>query len=299
MSLQTRISDLITAVGTDYKQIRTWITGSSSGDLTGLTTTDKTSLLAAINEVDASVAGGGAAASETVAGIAELATQGETNTGTDDARIVTPLKLQTRMASYVSGFAQPLDSDLTAIAALTTTTYGRAFLALANQAALMALVPTSSETVVGAVELASLAETATGTDALRAVTAAGVRQERTALKAEILGAGVPGALDTLDELAAALADDANYAATITTALSNKQPLDTDLTAIAALVSAIDKVPYATGAGTWALMTVTTAARTLLDDVDVAAMRTTLSVYSQAELGNPETDLAALYTTAKA
>lgn len=36
-----------------------------------------------------------AAASETVAGKAELATQAETNTGTDDARIVTPLKLTT------------------------------------------------------------------------------------------------------------------------------------------------------------------------------------------------------------
>jgi hypothetical protein len=34
-----------------------------------------------------------AAASETVAGIAEIATQAETNTGTDDARIVTPAKL--------------------------------------------------------------------------------------------------------------------------------------------------------------------------------------------------------------
>lgn len=33
------------------------------------------------------------AASETVAGVAELATQAETNTGTDDQRIVTPLKL--------------------------------------------------------------------------------------------------------------------------------------------------------------------------------------------------------------
>jgi hypothetical protein len=33
------------------------------------------------------------AASESSAGIAELATQGETDTGTDDARIVTPLKL--------------------------------------------------------------------------------------------------------------------------------------------------------------------------------------------------------------
>lgn len=35
------------------------------------------------------------AASETVAGLAELATQAETDAGTDDARIVTPLKLKT------------------------------------------------------------------------------------------------------------------------------------------------------------------------------------------------------------
>lgn len=38
---------------------------------------------------------GPAAASETVAGIAEIATPAETDTGTDDARIVTPLKLAT------------------------------------------------------------------------------------------------------------------------------------------------------------------------------------------------------------
>lgn len=36
-----------------------------------------------------------ASASESTAGIAELATQAETDTGTDDARIVTPLKLKT------------------------------------------------------------------------------------------------------------------------------------------------------------------------------------------------------------
>lgn len=57
------------------------------------------------------------------------------------------------------------------------------------------------------------------------------------LKAEILGAGVPAALDTLDELAAALADDANYAASVTTALAGKQSAasignaDADLVAI--------------------------------------------------------------------
>ena len=163
MSLQTRISDLITAIGTDYKQLRTWITGSSSGDLTGLATTNKSSLVAAINEVDGNTGG-----------------------------------------------SAPADA---------------------------------SETVKGLIELATLAEVATGTDVVRAVTPAGVRQERTALKTEILGAGVPAALDTLNELAAALADDANYAATITTALAAKQ--------------------------------------------------------DESEIGNPDVNLVALYTTAKA
>lgn len=46
-------------------------------------------------------------------------------------------------------------------------------------------------------------------------------------------AGAPAALNTLDELAAALGDDANFAATVTTALANKQPLDADLTSLSA------------------------------------------------------------------
>lgn len=263
MSLQTRISDLITAVGTDIKQLRIWATGSASGDLTGLTTTAKTSLLAAINEVNAKPAGNPADATETVKGVAELATLAEVGTGTDTSRIVTP-----------AGVRQ----ERTAIEAQ--------------------LPAAASETVAGKVELATLAEVATGTDSTRAVTAAGVRQERAAVKAEILGAGVPAALDTLDELAAALADDANFATSVTNSLAGKQPLNTDLTQIAGLTSAADKVPYATGAQTWALSTLTAAGRDLIDDADAAAQRGTLSVYSQSELGNPETDLAALYATAK-
>jgi len=42
----------------------------------------------------------GRTATESRTGIAELATQAETNTGTDDARIVTPLKLKTNLATY-------------------------------------------------------------------------------------------------------------------------------------------------------------------------------------------------------
>jgi hypothetical protein len=43
--------------------------------------------------------------------------------------------------------------------------------------------------------------------------------------AVILGPGVPAALNTLDELAAALGDDSNFAATMTTALGNRLRVD--------------------------------------------------------------------------
>jgi hypothetical protein len=50
-TLVARIGDLITAIGTDIKTIRTYVTGSASGNITALATTDKSSLVAAINEV--------------------------------------------------------------------------------------------------------------------------------------------------------------------------------------------------------------------------------------------------------
>jgi hypothetical protein len=49
---------------------------------------------------------------------------------------------------------QPLDSDLTAIAALATTAYGRAFLTLANQAALTALLDPELQALAGLTSVA-------------------------------------------------------------------------------------------------------------------------------------------------
>lgn len=56
----------------------------------------------------------------------------------------------------------------------------------------------------------------------------------------------PGALDTLNELAAALGDDANFAATMTTALAGKQALDSTLTLLSGKVAPY--VLFSSGAG---------------------------------------------------
>lgn len=56
-----------------------------------------------------------------------------------------------------------------------------------------------------------------------------------------------------------------------------QPLDPDLTAIAALTSAANKIPYATGAGTWALADLTAYARTLFATASSGAAQTALGI----------------------
>jgi hypothetical protein len=115
---------------------------------------------------------------------------------------------------------QPLDSDLTAIAALTTTAFGRGLLELANQAALLS-----------AAGAAAASHAHAGED----ITSGTVADAR---------------------IASTIARDSEVTSAISALSSVYQPLDSDLTAIAAL-------------------TTTAFGRGLLDDADAAAGRATL------------------------
>ena len=111
-------------------------------------------------------------ASETVKGIAEIATKAEVTAGTDDATIVTPLKLKQAVDALPPG-------TTAAAAAPGTPKDGQAWfdtstntLKIWDGTAWKTSQPAASETVAGIAELATQAEVTTGTDTVRAVTPA-------------------------------------------------------------------------------------------------------------------------------
>jgi hypothetical protein len=203
--------------------------------------------------------------------------------------------------------AQPVDSDLTAIAALTTTAFGRSVLSASDSAALRVLAGAVIGTDVQAFDadlqaIAALTTTSFGRSLLTEASAASARSTL----GLVIGTDVQAwdsELDTLGALTTttlgrAILESSNASQVRT--LTNAQALDTDLTAIAALVSAADKLPYATGAGTWALADFGSFARGLLALTTSSSVRTYLGLVIGTDVQPFDADLtalAALTTTA--
>lgn len=148
MSLQTQITALAQLIGDDVE-----ILLAQDGNLASLNTTDKTSLVAAINEVLNSTPAGALLAANDLSDV--------TNAGT--ARTNLDVKSAAEITSEISA----------AIAAVTLATLG------------------------------------------------GLNQAEVDARVQLVVDTAPAALDTLNELAAALGDDPNFSATITAQLSNK------------------------------------------------------------------------------
>lgn len=78
--------------------------------------------------------------------------------------------------------------------------------------------------------------------------------------------------------------------TTSAASTNYQPKDTELTALAGVTSAADALPYFTGSGTASTTTLSSYGRSLIDDADASAARTTLG------LGTMSTEATSSYYT---
>lgn len=126
-----------------------------------------------------------------------------------------------------------------------------------------------------------------GTNSAQIATTAFVR----AAIAGLVGSS-PAALDTLNELAAALGNDPNFAATMTNALAGKQAAAPTLTALAGLATAANQMIYATGPGQFAMTASSAFGRALLAAADQAAARAALGAASVAH-GHAIADITGL------
>jgi hypothetical protein len=211
---------------------------------------------------------------------------------------------------------QPLDSDLTSIAALSTTTYGRSLLTLADDDALaneirdLNIIWTGDNSFLSSIEVQGLAIldynalTIRDSDASHLLTV----QFTSDLSANRALTVVNGDADRTLTLAGNATISQDYsttgnpqfatielgAATDTTlsrasagvlavegvnvlTTATGQPLDATLTSIAALGTAADRVAYTTGVDTWAETPLTSFGRSIIDDADEATFKATVNL----------------------
>ncbi|WP_063023761.1 hypothetical protein [Nocardia niwae] len=239
MSLVTQVSDLATRIATEIKTVRTEV-ATKTGNLASLTTTDKTNLVAAINEVQSEVGGGGA--TNLAATLSSTQTVITSDTGTDatipavdgtNAGVMTPT-----MKTKLDGIETA--ADVTDAANVGSSIHGVSTKATPVAADAVPLIDSEASNVLKKITYANLSA---------AVTA-------------LIVDSAPSTLDTLNELAAALGDDANFATTVSTDLGNRVRVDT--------------------------------AAQGLNSTQKGNARTNIDVYSTTDIGSPTTDFVAVF-----
>lgn len=221
----------------------------------------------------------------------------------------------TSAVAALSSVYQPLDADLTSIAALATTSFGRGFLILADASAARTAIGSVIGTDVEAhdTDLTTIAGLSpTNDDVLQRKSGAWANRTIAQLLTDLGLGALYQPLDSDLTAIAALsttstgrsllaAADATAIRVIAGAVigTDVQAYDVELAAIAGLTSATDRLPYFTGSGTAALATFTSAGRALVDDADASAQRTTLGVAigTNVEAWDADLDAIAALTSA--
>lgn len=224
-TLASRITDLATRIATECKSLRTLLNGNAA-DLSALTTTAKTNLVAAVNELDSDIGTVNTALDN------KAPTTSPTFTGTPAAPTAVVNTNTTQLATTAFVLAQA--------GSATPAVNGTAAVGVATKFAREDHVhgtdstraPVASPTFTG-VPAAPTASAGTNTTQL-ATTAFAMTAAANAVAAMINSA--PAALDTLTELAAALGNDANFATTINTSLGYRLRYDAAQTLTAGQVT---------------------------------------------------------------
>ena len=238
MSLVTQINGVITRIATEFKTVY-----GKLGNLASLNTTHKTTLVGSINEVLAAVGGGGV--TNLAATLSATQTVITSDTGTD----ATIPAADTTNAGVMT---KAMFDKLAAIEAAADVTDA------ANVDAAGAVM--NSDSTTAGMSFVIDEDDMTSNLATKVPTQQSVKAYTDAAVAALI-AGAPGALNTLDELAAAFGDDANFATTVANSLATRLRFD--------------------------------AAQTLSGGQQTQG-QDNLQVYSRTQIGDPTTDFVAAF-----
>lgn len=209
MSLATNVSDLATRIATEVKAVRTLLNGNAANNA-ALTTTAKGNLVLAINELDAEIDALSAGAA-----------------GIDDGTTATTSTWSSQKTSDEIGSASTADrarANHTGTQSADTVVDGTTnhVFTAADDTKLAGIATGATANATDA----QLRDRATHTGTQASTTIANFDADVDArISAALDIAGAPALLNTINELAAAIGDDANFATTMTTALANRVRYD--------------------------------------------------------------------------
>ena len=277
MSLATQLSNLTTRIGTEFKVVR-----ATLGSLTSLSTTEKGSLVGAINEIAATVEAGGsitaaAITDSTVVGRAVLKAVDATSARTAIGAGTSNLELGTTASTAKAGDYAPSWGEVTSKPTFIAegNTQAEARTAIGAGTSSLVLGTTASTAKAGnyapswndvSAKPVVIASGSTEAAARATISVSSTAEMNSAISNAVNGIidGAPVAWDTLKEISDYISDNDTAVGGITAALANRVRVD--------------------------------AAQSFTEPEKVQA-RTNIDVYSKTELGNPETDLVGVFEAA--